>query len=52
MFASEKIKAKQWVINEPDPLIKNAGGIWDADNKYWKLDRHQVKNLGLEKCVV
>ncbi|MCW8936019.1 MAG: hypothetical protein OQK98_14990 [Gammaproteobacteria bacterium] len=32
--------------------VKNAGGIWDAENKYWKLDRHQVKNLGLEKCVV
>ena len=32
--------------------IKDAGGIWDSEKKYWKLDKHQVISLGLEKCVI
>ena len=33
-------------------LVKNAGGVWDSEQKYWSLDEALVIKLGLEKRII
>lgn len=37
---------------ETRQLVKNAGGVWDSEQKHWSLDKALVIKLGLEKRII